>query len=117
MPYSKNVAECEHAGHLQSASSIKPHRGRIPCHGNSQSRTASSETYAVTHPSNNLDTLCLTSVISHELVHPKCYALHNCFGPPSLLGEGLLSTGPNPSSFYLLVEMGLLLHHFPAYML
>ena len=41
--------------------------------------------------------------------------LHNCFGPPSLLLEGLLSTGPTPSSCYLLVEMGLQLHLFPAY--
>ena len=32
---------------------------------------------------------------------------HNCFGPPFLLVEGLLSTGPTPSRFYLLVEMGL----------
>ena len=42
---------------------------------------------------------------------------HNCFGPPFLFVEGLLSTGPTPSSFYLLVEMGLPLHLFPAYML
>ena len=42
---------------------------------------------------------------------------HNCFGPPFLFVEGLLSTWPTPSSFYLLVEMGLPLHLFPAYML
>ena len=41
---------------------------------------------------------------------------HNCFGPPFLFVEGLLSTGPTPSSFYLLLEMGLPLHLFPAYM-
>ena len=41
---------------------------------------------------------------------------HNCFGPPSLMVEGLLSKGPTPSSFNLLVEMGLPLHLFPAYM-
>ena len=43
--------------------------------------------------------------------------LHNCFIPPSLLVEGLLSMGPTLSSFCLLVEMGLPLHLFPAYML
>ena len=37
---------------------------------------------------------------------------HNSFRPPSLLVEGLLSTGPTPSCFYLLVEMGLLLKKF-----
>ena len=42
---------------------------------------------------------------------------HNCFNPLPLLVEGLLSTGSTPSSFYLLVEMGLPLHLFPAYML
>ena len=42
---------------------------------------------------------------------------HNCFGPLFLLVEGLLSTGPTPSSFYLLVEMGLPLDLFPAYRL
>ena len=42
-------------------------------------------------------------------------SLHNCFRPPSLLVEGLVSTGPTPSSFYILVEMGLPLHLFPAY--
>ena len=36
--------------------------------------------------------------------------LHNCFGPRSLLVEGLLSTGPTRSIFYLLVEMGFPLH-------
>ena len=41
---------------------------------------------------------------------------HNCFGPLFLFVEGLLSTGSTPSSFYLLVEMGLPLHLFPAYM-
>ena len=34
---------------------------------------------------------------------------------PSLLVEGLLSIGPTQSSFYFLVEMGLPLHIFPAY--
>ena len=34
--------------------------------------------------------------------------------PPSLLVEGLLSTGPTPSSFHHLVEMGLPLHLYPA---
>ena len=38
------------------------------------------------------------------------------FGPLSLLVKGLLSPGPTPSSFYLLVEMGLSLLLFPAYM-
>ena len=42
---------------------------------------------------------------------------HNCFGPLFLFVEGLLSMGSTPSSFYLLVEMGLPLHLFPAYML
>ena len=42
---------------------------------------------------------------------------HNCFGPPFLFAEGLLSTGPTPSSFYFLVEMGLPLHLFSAYRL
>ena len=46
-----------------------------------------------------------------------CHVTHNCFGPPFLFVEGLLSTGPTPSSFYLLVEMGLPLHLFPAYIL
>ena len=41
---------------------------------------------------------------------------HNCFGPPSLMVEGLLSKGPTPSSVYLLVEMGVPLHLFPSYM-
>ena len=40
--------------------------------------------------------------------------MHNCFGPPSLLVEGLLSTGATPSSFYLLVELGLPLHLFSS---
>ena len=40
------------------------------------------------------------------------YVHNNCFGPPSLLVEGVLSTGPAPFSFYLLVEMGLPLHFF-----
>ena len=31
---------------------------------------------------------------------------HNFFGPPSLFVEGLISTGPTPSSFYLVVDMG-----------
>ena len=30
---------------------------------------------AVTHPSTNIGTPCLTSVISQELVYPKCYVL------------------------------------------
>ena len=42
-------------------------------------------------------------------------SLHNCLMPPSLLVEGLLSTGAIPSSVYLLVKMGLLLHLFPVY--
>ena len=33
--------------------------------------------------------------------------LHNCFGLPSLLVEGLLSPRPTPSSCYLFVVMGL----------
>ena len=37
---------------------------------------------------------------------------HNGFGPPFLFVEGLLSTGPTPSTFYLLVEMRLPLHFF-----
>ena len=40
------------------------------------------------------------------------YIHHNWFGPQLLLVEGLLSTGPTPSSFYLLVEMGLPLYLF-----
>ena len=39
---------------------------------------------------------------------------HNCFGPPSLV-EGLLSTRAT-HLFYVLVELGLSLHLFPAYM-
>ena len=41
---------------------------------------------------------------------------HNFFEPPYLLVEGLLSTGHTPSSFYLLVEIGLPLYLFLAYM-
>ena len=37
---------------------------------------------------------------------------HKWIGPPSFLVEGLLSTEPTPSSFYLLVEMGLPLNCF-----
>ena len=37
---------------------------------------------------------------------------HNCFGPPSLLVEGVLSTWPTRSNFDLLVEMGLPLYSF-----
>ena len=33
--------------------------------------------------------------------------VHNCFGPPALLVEGLLSMEATPSSFYLLVRLGL----------
>ena len=40
----------------------------------------------------------------------------NSFGPPSLLVEGLLSTGFTPSSFYLFVEMGLPVHLYSAFM-
>ena len=40
---------------------------------------------------------------------------HICFGPPFLSRGGLLSTGATLSSFDLLVELGLLLHLFPAY--
>ena len=43
------------------------------------------------------------------------HAKHNFFRPQSLLVEGLLSTGPTQSSFYLLVEIGLPLHLFSAY--
>ena len=39
------------------------------------------------------------------------------FQAPFLFVEGLLSMGPTPSSFCLLVEMGLPLHIFTAYML
>ena len=45
----------------------------------------------------------------HILEKKIFYVTHNCFGPQSLLVEGLLSTGPTPSSFYPL-------HLFPAYM-
>ena len=41
--------------------------------------------------------------VTARLVRP-----HNCFRPPSLLVEGLLSTKPTPYCSYLLVEMGLL---------
>ena len=34
---------------------------------------------AATHPRTNLATPCLTSVISRELVYPKCYALANIY--------------------------------------
>ena len=44
-------------------------------------------------------------------------SVYNCFGHPSLLVEGLLSTGATSPSFYLLVELGLLLHLFKAYVL
>ena len=37
---------------------------------------------------------------------------HNCFRTQSLWVEGLLSTGYTPSTFYLLVEIGLPLHFF-----
>ena len=40
---------------------------------------------------------------------------HHYFGPPFLFVEGLVSTGPTLSSSYLLVDMGLPLHLFPAY--
>ena len=43
------------------------------------------------------------------------YKGHKWIGPPSLLVEGLLSTGPTPSSFYLLVETGLPLHLYPTF--
>ena len=44
------------------------------------------------------------------------FTQHNCFGPPSLLVEDLLSTGATQSSFYLLVEIGLPLNLFPVFM-
>ena len=40
---------------------------------------------------------------------------HHCFGPPFLSLGGLLSIGATLSSFYLFVELGLLLCHFPAF--
>ena len=40
----------------------------------------------------------------------SCEGSHYCFGPPFLFVEGLLSTGPTPSNFYLLVDMDLPLH-------
>ena len=43
------------------------------------------------------------------------YLAHKWIGPPSLLVEGWLPTGPTPSSSYLMVEMGLPFHIFPAY--
>ena len=63
-----------------------------------------------------LETMQCIAMVHLELtkVTRQC---HNCFGPPFLFVEGLLSTGPTPSSFYLLVEMGLPLYLFPAYML
>ena len=47
----------------------------------------------------------------------KWITLHNCFGTPApcLLVEDLVSTGPTPSSSYLLVEMGLPLHLYSVY--
>ena len=38
------------------------------------------------------------------------HGCHKCFGSPFLLVEGLLSMGATPSSFYLLLELGLPLH-------
>ena len=56
------------------------------------------------------------NILSHVFIHvSRNPGSHNCFGSPSLLVEGLLTTGPNPSSFYLLVEMRLPLHLYPAY--
>ena len=43
------------------------------------------------------------------------YRIHICFGPPFLSGGGLLSKGATLSSFDLLVELGLLLQLFAAY--
>ena len=56
-------------------------------------------------------------MIMQRLKEKLTTTFHNCFGPPFLFVEGLLSMGPTPSSFYLLVEMRLPLHLFPAYML
>ena len=41
---------------------------------------------------------------------------HKCFGPPFLFVKGLLSMWLTSSSFYLLVQIGLPLYIFPAYM-
>ena len=43
------------------------------------------------------------------------YAKRVCIGQPRPSTRGLLSTWPNPSSFYVLVDMLLTLHLFPAY--
>ena len=40
------------------------------------------------------------------------YIIHNCFEPPSLLVEGMLSTVPTPSSFYILVEIWITITFF-----
>ena len=50
------------------------------------------------------------------LVKISLQLYHNCFGPPLLFVDCLLSTGPTPSSFYHLVEMGLPIHIFTSYM-
>ena len=42
----------------------------------------------------------------HSVTSDASFELHNCFRPPFLLVEGLLSTGSTPSSFCLLVKMG-----------
>ena len=40
-----------------------------------------------------------TLFLKNNTATVKHYTTHNCFGPPSLLVEGLLSMGPTPSSF------------------
>ena len=55
----------------------------------------------------------------HTNTHERTFIIrhkdHKYIGPPSLLVEGLLSTEPTPSSFYLLVEMKLPLDLYPAH--
>ena len=58
----------------------------------------------------------ITAVAVVIVMHTEVAVVnHNCVGPPFLFVEGLLSTGPTPSSFYLLVGMGLPLHLYPAF--
>ena len=52
--------------------------------------------------------------IIHMVTSFTGYVDHNCFWPPFLFVEDLLSTGPTLSSFNLLVEMVLPLHFFPT---
>ena len=60
--------------------------------------------------------LCVCQVVTVYCVFQL--PAHNCFGPPSLLVEGILSTGPTPSSFHRLFTSCftscLPLHFFPA---